>query len=523
MSRYVEFVGSCHPTGRDDATYNGHHFTKGEIKRHTQHIIGKPVWFSGKRGTEHDSDAASPVGEIIEAWVGDDGEFLVRGRIDRTKLGGDAAVERIRAGDLRDLSLGTLDMKIRTSQSINIAAKHIEHVALVPEGDRPDTHIDYIEPDSERWILSTALIKESLRTQKLEQEVRRKAAELRQTATELMAGAPDLAASAAAAAVATPVTPVTPGLGDAAAAQQQAAQAQAQAQPPVQTQPPATQGQPPADGQPQQKTVTEMTEELRAAAADRNNLAAVLKSFPELESLLKDNPEQIGALLKSAADKKVNDEETARELRRSAFAKMTADYEATGRKPDTWLSEAYAAAETDPAKAELLAPITDYVASAAGADATKRASDFETLLKEERSELNMVKNDLNEAKAAMQDLIDHAPGTDRAADYRRYVGQQETRDGKRKFDSNAQSAQGSAPVKAAKQEQPQGHGVGGAPLALAPGESAPRLGFEYGRFKEIVGPVAAPQFGNSSQFADPDAAEGLLWDMLRSVRGTAGT
>ncbi len=489
----------------DDATYNGHHFTKGEIERHTQHIIGKPVWFSGQRGTEHDSDTASPVGEIVSSRVGDDGKFIVKGRIDRTKSGGHAAVERVRAGDLRDLSLGTLDMKIRTPHSINIAAKHIEHVALVPEGDRPDTHIDYIEPDSERWILSSALIKQSLRTQKLEQEVRREEAALRQTATELMASAPDLAAAAAAAAASTPVTP---GLGDDAAAQRQAAQPQ----PPAA----ADQGQapPPAaeDGQAQQKSIAEMTEELRASSADHDTLAAALKSLPELEALLKENPEQIGIMLKNAAEKKAKDEDAARDMRRSAFAKMTADYEATGRKPDPWLSDAYAAAETDPAKAELLAPITDYVASAAGADSDKKASDFELLLKKERSELNMVKKDLDDAKEAMQGLIDRQQGSDRVGDYQRYVS-------KRKFEANGQSAQGSAPAKAAKQEQPQGV----ASLPLAPGQTAPRLGIEYGRFKEVVGPVAEPQFENSSQFGAPKSAESLLWDMLQDVRGTTGS
>ncbi len=108
---------------------------------------------------------------------------------------------------------------------------------------------------------------------------------------------------------------------------------------------------------------------------------------------------------------------TTQEQMEKLMARITAEVHEFGDpKADAGptLSDMMLAARNDPDREELPTSITDYVVGASGANASKRVNNAETMLKNERLEVVRVRNELNTAKAVMQNLIDNgqAPSDD---------------------------------------------------------------------------------------------------------------
>ena len=91
-------------------------------------LAGKPLL------NEHDS--SERVGTVLASWEGQDGSLRVAANVEDP-----AAIEQVKRGALRGLSLGT-DMILDTSG--NVAYRGQAELSVCAEGKRPGTWIDHV-------------------------------------------------------------------------------------------------------------------------------------------------------------------------------------------------------------------------------------------------------------------------------------------------------------------------------------------------------------------------------------------
>jgi hypothetical protein len=126
----MQFYGCANPPARD-AAYNGFELNDVDLRRACEQIKGKPVLI------EH---AGKPVGTVDSAWVGQDGRMMVVGSMNERQARGKYARNLVLAGDLGELSLGSLVSF--DADSLHVGDKTFQELSLVERGLRDGTVIE---------------------------------------------------------------------------------------------------------------------------------------------------------------------------------------------------------------------------------------------------------------------------------------------------------------------------------------------------------------------------------------------
>ncbi len=97
-------------------------------------------------------------GRITKSWIGPNHELQIEAEIDRTTFEGAALIKDIQDKKLHSLSVGHFSLELdpgkETGLPILVAGKRMREVSVTGNPDQPNTHIDYIEPDDEGWMLN---------------------------------------------------------------------------------------------------------------------------------------------------------------------------------------------------------------------------------------------------------------------------------------------------------------------------------------------------------------------------------
>mgnify|MGYP001158579794 CR=1 FL=1 len=128
----LDFKGTCHPPpARNGKRQNSADLNAAEIATASL----------GKNGAtdvlvEHDA-RAGPVGVVTSSWEGRAGELRVSGRVTDP-----AAIQAIKTGSLRQLSLGT---SVHTTEDGKVLMRTHDELSLCERAARPGCNIDDID------------------------------------------------------------------------------------------------------------------------------------------------------------------------------------------------------------------------------------------------------------------------------------------------------------------------------------------------------------------------------------------
>ena len=128
MSKGIQIRGTAHPAPpRDGGRRSAADLSRAEIAG--TNIAGRPLL------NEHDDN--SRVGTCLASWQGTDGSLRIAANVEDP-----AAIQQVRNGTLRGLSLGT-DMLM--SEEGNVLYRNQSELSICQEGRRPGTWVDTID------------------------------------------------------------------------------------------------------------------------------------------------------------------------------------------------------------------------------------------------------------------------------------------------------------------------------------------------------------------------------------------
>lgn len=134
------FYGSVHPKGQG-SDYNGLLLTQSEIINKSKELVGLPILFEhdGIDQTTGEIDHTKMLGKIESSFQDPStGRLMVVGKINRKHSKGADVINKIRRGDISELSLG---IDHRLGPDLNVIDKNFKEVSLTSKGALPDTLI----------------------------------------------------------------------------------------------------------------------------------------------------------------------------------------------------------------------------------------------------------------------------------------------------------------------------------------------------------------------------------------------
>ncbi len=137
-------IGHGPPMDLVDENYDNRHLTRSDFKTMAAGYPGKDLLF--------DHDPERIIGKVVDAFVDPvTNNFVVTNEIDLTHPSGVQAMRDIRAGVIKNISLGySADYGYGKNGAMTVTNKTPFEVSLVGDAERPESIITHIEPKSER-------------------------------------------------------------------------------------------------------------------------------------------------------------------------------------------------------------------------------------------------------------------------------------------------------------------------------------------------------------------------------------
>jgi hypothetical protein len=155
-------IGSCHPIGKDKG-YDGLLLKKSEIDALSNALSGIPVL------DEHNPNKV--VGEVVKAFKNKGtNELMVELQIYRNTANGVNAVERLRNGNLKGLSLGINHLIKKGPDFMKVMGRQITEVSVTESPDL-DTFITFVEEDTQSRKHASQIIDIRIENDKLKKEL----------------------------------------------------------------------------------------------------------------------------------------------------------------------------------------------------------------------------------------------------------------------------------------------------------------------------------------------------------------
>lgn len=140
----VTIVASAHPKGEGEQ-YDGLKFRQNELEEQAKSILDQPMLYNHNDGTL----VKSPIGKWTKGWVEDNGKgrLVLQGKIDGSTLYGARAIDEIRKGTMKGVSLG-ID-HLYSPKEKRILYKRIKECS-VTKNPALEAPIIYVQPKSSK-------------------------------------------------------------------------------------------------------------------------------------------------------------------------------------------------------------------------------------------------------------------------------------------------------------------------------------------------------------------------------------